>query len=152
MLEIPGQPALSEFRLAKLKGALQEIDPRVTSVTASYCYFVAPNAGASLGGEQKKRLQALLLSGEKAGKLNKRARSFYVVPRPGTISPWSSKATEIARACSLDAVARIERGTCYGVQFKGAVTSDDADRLKPILHDRMTGGIGGRLRYRDRDA
>ena len=138
MLEIQGQPALSDFRLAKLQDALQEIEPRVTSVSARFCYFIATNSGASLAGEQKKRLQALLLSGDKAGTLSKRAKPLYVVPRPGTISPWSSKATDIARACSLDSVARIERGICYGLKFKGSVADDDVARLNPLLHDRMT--------------
>jgi phosphoribosylformylglycinamidine synthase len=140
MLEIPGQPALSDFRLAKLQEALQDIEPRVASLTAQYSYFVDTN-GAKLGAEQKQRLESLLLSGVPAARPNKQAKTVYVVPRPGTISPWSSKATDIARACNLDAVARIERGICYGVQLKGAVADDDFARLKPLLHDRMTEAV-----------
>lgn len=143
MLEIPGQPALSEFRLAKLQQALQGIEPRVTSVSARFCYFVVTRAGANLGSDEKKRLQALLLSGDKVATLSKRARPIYVVPRPGTISPWSSKATEIARACNLGSVLRIERGICYGVQFKGKVPDKEVARLESLLHDRMTETVYG---------
>ncbi len=143
MLEIPGQPALSDFRLTKLKDALQQVEPRLTSLFASFSYFVEPNPGANIAAEQKKRLQDLLLSGDRPARRNKRARSLYVAPRPGTISPWSSKATDIARACGLDSVARIERGICYDMQFKGAVADDVLDRLAPLLHDRMTEAVFG---------
>ena len=88
MLELPGQPALSDFRLAKLLRSLQEKDERVKSIEARFSYFIALNA--SLSGTSKDRLNALLLSGEKSGKLGKGATRIYVVPRPGTISPWSS--------------------------------------------------------------
>ncbi len=138
MLELPGQPALSDFRLAKLQDALQQIEPRVKSVAARFCYFVAEDSVVAVSSEHKKRLQALLLSGEKAGTLGKGAHTVYVLPRPGTISPWSSKATDIARACNLDSVERIERGICYGLQFKAAVSDDDVAALGPLLHDRMT--------------
>ena len=141
MLELPGQPALSEFRLSKLRDALQKIEPRVKSVSARFSYFVAENPAVALSKEHKKRLQALLLSGDKAGALGKKAHTVYVVPRPGTISPWSSKATDIARACSLDSVERIERGICYGLQFSGSVDAAKLEELNPLLHDRMTEAV-----------
>ncbi|MDH4054523.1 MAG: hypothetical protein OEV58_03950, partial [Gammaproteobacteria bacterium] len=106
MLELPGQPALSKFRVAKLIRALKSVDDRVESLQARYVYFVATNR--KLSGEESSRLDALLLSGERPAKLAKGARLLYVVPRPGTISPWSSKATDIVRACDIDAVDRIE--------------------------------------------
>jgi phosphoribosylformylglycinamidine synthase len=141
MLELPGQPALSDFRLAKLRDGLQKIEPRVKSVSARFTYFIAENPSVSLSNEHKKRLNALLLSGDKAGTLGTRAHMVYVLPRPGTISPWSSKATDIARACSLESVDRIERGICYGLQFKGKVADDEIARLNPLLHDRMTEAV-----------
>ena len=107
MLEFAGQPALSDFRLAKLLDALQRQDGRVKSVEARFCYFVAVNA--ALSAEHTRRVKALLLAGEKAGRLGRGSRKIYVLPRPGTISPWSSKATDIALACDLHTVDRIER-------------------------------------------
>lgn len=136
MLELPGQPALSDFRLAKLLRALQHQDDRVTSIEARYSYFVALTA--ALSDEHKRRLKALLLSGDKAGKFGKGAQKIYVVPRPGTISPWSSKATDIALACNIDVVERIERGICYGLKFKGKVGKTDVQALGALLFDRMT--------------
>jgi len=136
MLELAGQPALSDFRLAKLLDVLQRQDGRVKSVEARYCYFVAVNA--ALSAQHTKRLKALLLAGEKAGRLGRGSRKVYVLPRSGTISPWSSKATDIAQACDLNAVDRIERGICYGLKFQGKVGDGEVRSLAALLHDRMT--------------
>jgi phosphoribosylformylglycinamidine synthase len=135
MLELPGQSALSDFRLAKLLSSLQRQDDRVKSVTARYVYFVA--LSVPLSADHKTRLNGLLLSGEKAAALGKGAQKIYVVPRPGTISPWSSKATDIALACDLN-VERIERGVCYGLQLRGKVSDADLQEIGKILFDRMT--------------
>ncbi len=64
---------------------------------------------------------------------------MLVVPRPGTISPWSSKATDIAHVCGLDAVRRLERGIAYRLQAReAALAGARLDALAPLLHDRMT--------------
>ncbi|MDH3334629.1 MAG: phosphoribosylformylglycinamidine synthase, partial [Gammaproteobacteria bacterium] len=139
MLELPGQAALSNFRLAKLTRTLKRADDRVTAVEARFTYFVATHA--KLSGEDRKRLDGLLLSGDKPASLARGARTLYVVPRPGTISPWSSKATDIARACDLEAVDRIERGICYGLKFNGKVAGDDVLALSHLLFDRMTEAV-----------
>ena len=81
MLELAGQPALSDFRLAKLLDLLQLQDGRVKSVEARYCYFVAVNA--ALSAKHTKRLKALLLAGEKAGRLGKGSRKVYVLSPTG---------------------------------------------------------------------
>ncbi|MDH5239386.1 MAG: phosphoribosylformylglycinamidine synthase [Gammaproteobacteria bacterium] len=141
MLELPGQPALSKFRVAKLIRALKSVDDRVESLQARYVYFVATNR--KLSGEESSRLDALLLSGERPAKLAKGARLLYVVPRPGTISPWSSKATDIVRACDIDAVDRIERGICYAVKFAGKVPEGTERALTPLVYDRMTEAVFG---------
>jgi phosphoribosylformylglycinamidine synthase len=86
MLELPGQPALSDFRVAKLTRALKQADNRVESLQARFVYFVSTNM--DLSREERSRLDALLLSGEQPVKLKKGARCLFVVPRPGTISPW----------------------------------------------------------------
>ena len=64
---------------------------------------------------------------------------FLVVPRPGTLSPWSSKATDIARNCGLAAITRIERGVVHDVTTSdgGLLSADDRMALLPLLHDRM---------------
>ncbi|MDJ0813896.1 MAG: phosphoribosylformylglycinamidine synthase [Woeseiaceae bacterium] len=135
MLELPGQTALSDFRLRKLLASLQSQDDRVTAIDARYTYFVALET--PLTAEHRKRLEGLLLSGERPASLARGSRKLFVVPRPGTISPWSSKATDIAHACEVD-VVRIERGICYGLQLSGKVSDEDVHALGSLLHDRMT--------------
>jgi len=139
MLELPGQAALSNFRLAKLARSLKAADARVEAVEARYAYFVATSG--RLDREDHERLEALLLSGEKPGKLSRGSRCLYVVPRPGTISPWSSKATDIVRACDVGAVERVERGVCYGIRFKGKVGDGELTALGRLLCDRMTEAV-----------
>jgi len=141
MLELPGQPALSKFRIAKLIHSLKSVDDRVESLQARYVYFVAANT--NLSREERSRLDALLLSGDQPAKLAKGSRHLYVVPRPGTISPWSSKATDIAKACDINAVDRIERGICYAVKFDGKVEEGAERALTPLLFDRMTEAVFG---------
>ncbi len=138
MLELPGQSALSDFRLQKLLTALQARDDRVKEIDARFTYFVA--VSRPLSKEHRERLNGLLLSGEKPASLGKGARKIHVVPRPGTISPWSSKATDIAHACDID-VVRIERGVCYGLQLLGKVGDDEVRALGGLLHDRMTEAV-----------
>jgi phosphoribosylformylglycinamidine synthase len=139
MLELPGQPALSNFRLAKLTRVLKRADERLDSVEARFVYLV--DTSAQLCKKDRSRLDALLLSGDKPGKLGRAARRLYVVPRPGTISPWSSKATDIAKACDIDAVERIERGICYALKFSTKVDDDAAVNLSHLLCDRMTEAV-----------
>ena len=141
LLELAGQPALSDFRLSKLTRALQRQDERVSKLEARFAYFIKLASPPSR--DQKERLQALLLSGDKAGKLSKSAQTLFVVPRPGTISPWSSKASDIASACDLACVARIERGICYAISFKDPAEPADAFNLAPLMFDRMTEAVLG---------
>ncbi len=136
MVELAGQSALSDFRLEQLANKLRVADSRVAKVAARFTYFV--HLDGPLSRQQRQRLNALLLAGERPGKLAKASSKLFVVPRPGTISPWSSKATDIARACDLSAVHRIERGICYGLQFKGKTGAGDMRPLASLLVDRMT--------------
>ncbi len=136
VLELPGQSALSEFRLKKLWSSLRKTEPGIATVHARYAYFVSVDS--TLRTHERKRLDALLLSGQPVLKLPDGARQLIAVPRPGTISPWSSKATDIAHACGLEKINRIERGVCYGLQFKTTPESASLSALSRHLFDRMT--------------
>ena len=136
MLEIPGQPALSEFRLEKLLRRLRRRDDRVSGIESRFVYFV--DLAGCLSALQREHLEALLLSGDEPATLPKGSRRLVVVPRHGTISPWSSKATDIAVACDLTPVRRIERGICYALQFRGRPAQDEVLQLSSVLFDRMT--------------
>lgn len=134
--ELSGQSALSDFRLGKLLRALTRRDTRIQSLDARFAYFV--DAKTALSAEQRQRLDALLLSGDAVAAFPEAAQSVYTVPRPGTISPWSSKATDILHACGFDQVVRIERGTQYALTASEPLDDDELVSLGTALFDRMT--------------
>jgi phosphoribosylformylglycinamidine synthase len=136
IIEIPGQAALSSFRLRKLLGDLAAIDNGISGVDARYVYFI--QLAAPLNDEARQRLDALLLSGAPVAEFSADRQRVYTAPRPGTISPWSSKATDIARACHLDDIRRIERGICYALALADDSTGIDLAKAGAALFDPMT--------------
>ncbi len=138
MLRFRGGPALSPFRLEKLLTALRQRVPVVTDVYAEFAHFV----DGSLTVYEREVLDRLLRYGPAATRPQPDgAPLFLVIPRPGTISPWSSKATDIAHNCGLRRVRRIERGVSYYVDFERPLTDGELIELKPLLHDRMTEAV-----------
>jgi phosphoribosylformylglycinamidine synthase len=137
MLILPGAPALSDFRIQKLLSALQARVPQIRGLTSRYLHFVEHSQ--TLPADARKVLEALLRYGPhiEARTLSGSTHSLIVVPRAGTISPWSSKATDIAHVCGLSSVERIERGIEYTIAGEGL---DRAALLAAaaLLHDRMT--------------
>ena len=144
MLILPGSSALSAFRTKRLLSQLQEDDANVTGITARYLHFI--DAGAPLAQIDIDRLTALLVYGEPYDADAPAAgESFVTVPRFGTISPWASKATDIAHNCGMAHVHRIERGVAYTVQLKTGLlggtrklTDASIAAIAAVLHDRMT--------------
>ena len=135
ILCINGQSALSDFRIAKLNTNIQQIEPDIKISQTAFRYFIKLNK--SLQKEEHARLKNLLLSGEMAIE-NEGEHFQVVVPRVGTISSWSSKATDIARACGLQAIDRIERGICFIYEPSDDVDEAKFTNIKQIIHDRMT--------------
>ena len=134
LLVLPGSPALSPARLAKRLERIRAACPGVTAASARFVHFV--DAAAELSSDERGVLSALLTYGPREAAPEVDGRRLWVVPRLGTVSPWSSKATEIARTSGLERVRRIERGTLWTV----AGTFDDA-ALRAALHDRMTESV-----------
>src|SRR3989338_6862294 len=136
-----GTAALSAFRLEKLRAALNDAAPGVALAETRHCYFSALN-GQTLGKAQAKLLGKVLGLGKVAGEPADAARyhRLLVVPRLGTISPWSTKATDIAQHCGLSEVARIERGVVYYLSTPGGKPLSKAMQaaVLSLLHDRMT--------------
>ncbi len=129
MLCLPGSPAHSEFRLKKLEQQLTDAGISVNGLGSRYVHLVDNGAKNPTDGELEV-LNNLLTYGPLLQAAQVDGREFYVVPRPGTISPWASKATDIAHNCGLKQVNRIERGIQY--------TIDTADEVPlELLHDRM---------------
>ncbi|HXF45787.1 MAG TPA: phosphoribosylformylglycinamidine synthase, partial [Burkholderiaceae bacterium] len=131
-----GPSALSPFRAEALAQRIRPLAP-TCAVRAQHVHFV--HAGRELTPAEVDRLRGLLDYGAPFdGPLAPPALGFLVVPRLGTVSPWASKATDIARNCGLDAVLRIERGTRYWIGVSRG--TDDAQRasIGALLYDRMT--------------
>src|SRR6185503_1733048 len=135
MLQLPGPSAATAFRLKKLRAELQALAPAVTDATVYFEHY-ASLAGA-LTPAQERVLTALLNYGDGVVTPQTVRHRIYVVPRLGTISPWASKATDIARLCSLP-VRRVERGRVYELTVNSMLTTAELKRIAPLLHDRMT--------------
>ncbi len=135
MLILPGAPALSAARLDKRVAALRGANPGVTAASARFVHFA--DADAELAPEARRVLDRLLDYGPRAALTDVTGRTLVVVPRIGTISPWSSKATDIAQSCGLAGVRRLERGIAWSIA--GPVADEAA--LRAALHDRMTESV-----------
>ncbi|WP_455207685.1 phosphoribosylformylglycinamidine synthase [Kaarinaea lacus] len=137
MLILHGCPALSAFRVEKLVARLQQRMP-LERLTANYIHVV--KVDGALSEEEQAVLHQVLRYGPSYQDDTLHGVSLYVLPRPGTISPWSSKATDIARHCGLQSIRRIERGIHYTLQIAGArqINAKQLGLLKPLIHDRMT--------------
>jgi phosphoribosylformylglycinamidine synthase len=135
MLFLPGSPAFSPARLAKRLERVRLGNPGVTDLAANFVHFIDAMAGLDAG--EMPILRRLLQYGPRGERRVLAGDDFLVVPRIGTTSPWSSKATDIARICGLEKVRRIERGINY------TLTGEVRDRpaLHAALHDRMTESV-----------
>ncbi|GGY71310.1 phosphoribosylformylglycinamidine synthase [Marinobacter zhanjiangensis] len=136
MLELRGAPALSPFRSEKLSGQLTEAVQGITALYAEFMHFV--DVEDELRDSEQEVLDRLLTYGPSAERREPEGVLFLVVPRPGTVSPWASKATEIARNCGLRQINRIERGIAYYVKAEKKLGREERQAIAALLHDRMT--------------
>lgn len=136
MLELRGAPALSPFRRDNLLERVRACSPQIESVYAEFMHFV--DLGGELGEQDLDVLNRLLTYGPKVSVEPTDGVLFLVVPRPGTISPWSSKATDIVHNCGLGQVRRVERGIAYYLRASGKLKLEEREALAGVLHDRMT--------------
>lgn len=130
MLTLSGSPALSDFRIQKLEQRINEAGISFSRIYAEFVHFV--DVASPLTDEEREVLEKLLSYGPSQARSSHAGEKITVVPRFGTISPWSSKATDIANNAGLDTVKRIERGVRYYVEGCG-----DSVALTALLHDRM---------------
>ncbi|MDD2610716.1 MAG: phosphoribosylformylglycinamidine synthase [Giesbergeria sp.] len=140
---LAGANALSPFRAQQLLPALQAIHPKIATIGARFVHLVATDAAPA--PDTLERLTALLTYGEPyAGPTD--GAALMVTPRLGTVSPWASKATDIAHNCGL-AVRRIERVTEYhltlqsGLLSKPSLNAEQLQQVAALLHDRMTESV-----------
>ncbi|MDG1234680.1 MAG: phosphoribosylformylglycinamidine synthase, partial [Pseudomonadales bacterium] len=139
MLVLPGPTALSSFRVSKLHSELAAEGLDVNRIDTQFMHFVDLNE--ELDQQDLAVLTGLLRYGAQENQRSDLMSSDHllrlVVPRSGTISPWSSKATDIARICGLEKVIRIERGIAYRID------ADKPNVADQLIHDRMTEEVVG---------
>ncbi|QIL72675.1 phosphoribosylformylglycinamidine synthase [Diaphorobacter sp. HDW4B] len=139
-----GGNAISAFRVQQLQPALEAIHPKITGIAARFVHLVASDQPLTL--DQSERIVALLTYGDPyEGPVE--GASLIVTPRLGTISPWASKATDIARNCGL-AVRRVERVTEFRISLKAGLLGktpelslEQLGQIAALLHDRMTESV-----------
>ncbi|TMN74516.1 phosphoribosylformylglycinamidine synthase [Pseudoalteromonas sp. S1727] len=141
MLILRGAPALSDFRVQKILARCQQAQLPVTNVYAEYAHFA--DLTAELSSDEQTKLEKLLTYGPTIAEHTPAGTLVLVTPRPGTISPWASKATDIAHNCGLAQVHRVERGIAYYVE--GDLNAEQLSQVAALLHDRMTEATHGAM-------
>ncbi|GEN24886.1 phosphoribosylformylglycinamidine synthase [Halomonas cupida] len=136
MLELRGAPALSAFRHARLLATLRESVPEIDTLHAEYVHFA--DVDGDLDDAELSLLEQLLDYGPAREASSSEGLLLLVVPRIGTQSPWSSKATDIAHNCGLTRIKRLERGIAWRVGVRGSLKEAHFDAIVAALHDRMT--------------
>ena len=139
VLPLRGVTALSDFRVEKLFQKAAALGLPEVKLSSEFWYFVGSEK--ALDAATVEKLQALLAaqSVEQTPKAREGLHLFLVTPRLGTISPWASKATNIAENCGLEGIERIERG--MAVWLEGALTDGQKQQWAALLHDRMTESV-----------
>ena len=136
MLRFRGGSALSSFRLEKLMGAVKSFTSQVSHIYAEYWHFCSEVR--SLREDEIIVLEKLLTYGVAHKDNEPSGELFLVLPRLGTISTWSSKATDIAHHCGLEAIERLERGIAFYIQSRNVLSTEEKNGLHSLFHDRMT--------------
>ncbi|MCB1872444.1 MAG: phosphoribosylformylglycinamidine synthase [Gammaproteobacteria bacterium] len=139
MLSFRGAPALSDFRTRKLERRLEQVAGGPVAVYAEFVHFADLDAG--LDEREQRVLERVLRYGPRMVEHEPKGLLVVVVPRPGTISPWSSKATDIARHCGLGKIRRLERGVAYYLTLPGDPHEHLVAQLADLMHDRMTEAV-----------
>ena len=145
-LSLRGSAALSPFRLSKILDILKNNTPSISHIYAEFVHFAfSENA---LTSAQQNTLQQILTYGPRANIEAPAGELFLVIPRIGTISPWASRATDIAHHCGLTNIKRLERGIAfYATSDSGeALNEDEKSVLISLIHDRMTEMVFDQLR------
>ncbi len=139
ILFLRGERALSDFRIEKLLQKAQSLGLPETEIRSEYWYFA--DCAENLDAAATAKLEALLAGQAANGLPQSPAGShlFLITPRIGTISPWASKATEIAKNCGLGGIGRIERG--MAVYVSGSLSEGQKEQWAALLHDRMTESV-----------
>ena len=136
MMILAGNRAFSDFNKNKLLNSLKKQIPQLNDIHARYWHFIKTNH--SLSDQEQHDLEQLLQYGESDQLTTPKGELFLMVPRTGTISPWSSKATDILHNSGLQNIERVERGVAYFIEAaEGDFSEDQRLFIGNQLHDRM---------------
>ncbi len=138
MIHLEGGAACSDFRLERIRRRLDALVPGLAGVSARYRYFVDADA---LSPRDRDVLDRLVNDQSAPPPAAAGRPDLLVVPRLGTISPWSTKATDIARHCGLAALRRIERGIAWWLDAASPLSDAERRLAAGVLHDRMTESV-----------
>ncbi len=136
MKVLPGSHSLSDFRLSRLLNSLRDVVNDISDISSAWIYFLDLERGLS-GGEETHLREILMEAGQAPVELPETGEHFIVTPRAGTISPWSSKATDIVHNCGLNSIARIERGQVIWLDVSRELTPAERAKVEALIHDRM---------------
>ena len=140
MIGIRGAPALSQFRLDRLLGLLEAQSSKVSALSSRWIHFVDAE---ELDPRERETLNKLLTYGarEHWAPQQSSTHRILVTPRSGTVSPWSSKATDIVHVCGLTSIRRVERATLYEIACATPLNAAELEAVAAQLHDRMTESV-----------
>ncbi len=144
MLRLPGAPALSEFRIQKLLRTFSDSESenlnaaKISNIKTRFVHFYETTE--DLDENELAILKSVLTYGPASDQDYEDSDGLFrlVVPRPGTISPWSSKATDIVKICGLSKISRVERGIAFYIETEEKLSSSDLKLIDEAIHDRMT--------------
>ncbi len=138
MLTLIGNAALSDFRIQKILAELRAITDSIEQVSTAFIHFA--EIDNALDPDETNRLRRLLTDTEVRPMEMETTFALYVIPRPGTLSPWSSRAIDIIHNCGIAGVKHIERGTCWRFACNNdrPIDARGLNGVKSLIHDRMT--------------
>lgn len=147
MITLLGSSALSESKSQKLLEKIQQTSPHIEAIAGRFIHFA--EVDGELDEQQNQILNRILTYGPTASIENYDDLFILVTPRIGTISPWSSKASDIAHNCGLNQITRLERGIAYSLKTSQSINDEEYAQIADCLHDRMTETVMKELKAAD---
>jgi len=142
MLRLRGSQAYSNFRIQKLLDTVKQRFENVERIDTEFQHLVKlRDESQSLDAVEHEKLERLLTYGPSMQDVEHTGQRLYVLPRFGTISPWSTKASDIVAHCGLDKVLRVERGIAFYISATNELSADELQSLATLLHDPMTESV-----------
>ncbi len=142
MLRLRGSQAYSNFRIRKLLASVQAVLPTVQSIDTEFQHLIKLDSGfQTLNDSDLATLERLLTYGPTMSQVEHQGQRLFVLPRFGTISPWSTKASDIVAHCGLEKVVRVERGIGFYINASTELDADAMSTIAAMVHDPMTESV-----------